>query len=317
MSLSLIPPTARCTNDRRTSSCSWSSLRSTSVSASSDPLTSALSTRFSVAVSPRSTIAKMSSRRAPPARIIGWSLRRDTSATRACLCDGPGDLLARCHAQLVACERDVIQSEDLDRRRRTGFLHLAAGVVEHGPDLAPAATGDHGVADAEGAALDEDGRDGTTALVEVRLEHERAGRGLGVRAEGRVVEIRDEQDRLEQLVDADPHARGDLVDDGVATPLLRDELLLDQLLAHTVGVHVVAVDLRDRHDDRHLGRTRVVDRLDRLRHHTVVGRDDEDRDIGRVGAALAHRGEGLVTRGVDEGDRALVRAPPGTRRCAG
>ena len=58
--------------------------------------------------------------------------------------------------------------------------------------------------------------------------------------------------------------------------------LLDELLAHAVGVGVLAVDLGDRDDDRHLGRTRVVDRLDGLRHHAVVGRDHEDRDVGGV-----------------------------------
>ena len=58
--------------------------------------------------------------------------------------------------------------------------------------------------------------------------------------------------------------------------------LLDELLADPRRVGVFAVDLGDRHDDRHLGRTRVVDRLDGLRHHAVVGRDHEDRDVGGV-----------------------------------
>ena len=125
-------------------------------------------------------------------------------------------------------------------------------------------------------------------------------------AERRVVEVGDEQDRLEELVHADARARGHLVDDGVATPLLGNQLLLHQLLADAVGVRVLAVDLGDRDHDRDLGRARVVDRLDGLGHHAVVGRDHEDRDVGGVGAPLAHRGERLVTRGVDESDRTLV-----------
>ena len=70
--------------------------------------------------------------------------------------------------------------------------------------------------------------------------------------------------------------------------------LLDQLLAHTRRVGVFAVDLRDRHDDRHVGRARVVDRFDRLRHHTVVGGNNEDRNVGGPRAAGAHRRERLV-----------------------
>ena len=83
-----------------------------------------------------------------------------------------------------------------------------------------------------------------------------------------------------------PVGRGDVDDDRVAAPLLGHQLLLDELLAHAVGVGVLAVDLGDRDDDRHLGRARVADRLDRLRHHAVVGRDHEDGDVGR----LARRG---------------------------
>ena len=50
----------------------------------------------------------------------------------------------------------------------------------------------------------------------------------------------------------------------------------------------------------------VADRLDRLGHHAVVGGDDQDRDVGRLRAAGAHRGERLVARGVDEGDDPAV-----------
>ena len=52
-----------------------------------------------------------------------------------------------------------------------------------------------------------------------------------------------------------------------------------------------------------LGRLGVVDRLDRLRHDAVVGRDHEHHDVGDLGAAGAHRGEGRVARRVEEGDR--------------
>ena len=50
----------------------------------------------------------------------------------------------------------------------------------------------------------------------------------------------------------------------------------------------------------------MADRLDRLRHDTVVGRDHEHRDVGHLRAAHPHRGERLVTRRVDERDRAVA-----------
>ena len=53
-----------------------------------------------------------------------------------------------------------------------------------------------------------------------------------------------------------------------------------------------------------LGGARVVDRLERLRHDAVVGRDDQDDDVGDLGAAGAHQGERLVAGGVEEDDLA-------------
>ena len=71
-------------------------------------------------------------------------------------------------------------------------------------------------------------------------------------------------------------------------------------------VGALLVDLVDRHDDRHVGRLRVVDGLHRLRHDAVVGRDHQDRDVGGLRTTGTHGGERLVTGGVDEGDEPLV-----------
>jgi hypothetical protein len=46
----------------------------------------------------------------------------------------------------------------------------------------------------------------------------------------------------------------------------------------------------------------MLDGFDRLRHHAVIGRHHQNRDIGRLGAAGTHGGERLVARSVEEGD---------------
>ena len=50
----------------------------------------------------------------------------------------------------------------------------------------------------------------------------------------------------------------------------------------------------------------VVDGFERLRHDAVVGRDHQDDDVGDLGAAGAHAGEGFVAGRIDEDDLAAV-----------
>ena len=95
-------------------------------------------------------------------------------------------------------------------------------------------------------------------------------------------------------------------DGRVAAPRLEQHVLVGELLLDAVDVGVGLVDLVDRDDDRDLRGPGVVDRLDRLRHDGVVGRHDQDDDVGGLGAARAHRREGLVARRVEEDDRLAV-----------
>ena len=246
------------------------------MSASSEPCTSAFSTRLSVATSPRCTIAKMSSRRAPPARLIGCfrlaarrRCARASATVRAVFSSGATRSSSPASG---TSSRPSTSTGD----GRAGFGDLLAVLVEHRTDLAPAAAGDDRVADAQRAALDERGHDRATTGIEVRLEHERARRRLRVGRELSRLRRRAGSPRAARRRPM-PAGGRDVDDDRVAAPLLGHELLLDELLAHAVGVGVFTVDLGDGDDDRHVGRARVVDRLDRLRHHAVVGGDDEDR----------------------------------------
>ena len=93
--------------------------------------------------------------------------------------------------------------------------------------------------------------------------------------------------------------------------------MLDELLAHAVGLRAGLVDLVHGNDDGHIGSLGVVDGLDGLGHDAVVGGDHQHDDVGYLGAAGAHGGKCLVARGVDEGDLATVDVHRPTHRCAG
>ncbi len=92
----------------------------------------------------------------------------------------------------------------------------------------------------------------------------------------------------------------------LAAPLDRLQAEIGELLLDAIGLRVGLIDLVDRDDDRHVRGADVRDRFVRLRHDAVVGRDDEDRDVGDFRAAGAHRGERFVTGRIDERDLAAV-----------
>ena len=111
-----------------------------------------------------------------------------------------------------------------------------------------------------------------------------------------------QRDHFQELVEIGLVLGGDLDVDDVAAQRFDLHFVLQQFGAHALRLGVGLVDLVDGDDHRNLRRLGVIDRLDGLRHHAVIGRDHQDHDVGHLGAARAHRGERGVARGVDEGD---------------
>ena len=203
--------------------------------------------------------------------------------------------------EAVAGLRRAVEAEHLDRHRRAGLLDAGARVVDQRADAAPFGAGHDDVADAQRAALDQHGRDRTAAAIELGLDHGAFGRAVGIGLE--VEQFGLQRDRLEQLVEVLALVLAETSTSSVSPPSDLDlDLVLQQFGAHALRLGVGLVDLVDRDDHRHLRRLGVVDRLDRLRHDAVIGRDHQHDDVGHLGAAGAHRGEGGVAGRVDEGD---------------
>jgi len=153
--------------------------------------------------------------------------------------------------------------------------------VGHGADVSVREAGDEGVTHAEGTAVHENGGHGTATAIELGLEHVPRGEGVGIGLELEDVGL--EKHGLEQLVDADLLLCGDVDEHVLATPLLGDDTILDELLADAAGVGTGLVDLVDGHDDGYVGSLGVMDGLDGLGHDAVVGGDDQDDDVGDLG----------------------------------
>ena len=195
------------------------------------------------------------------------------------------------------------QAQHLNRCGRTGRFHRLTVLVEHGTHAAVRSAGHDGIAHVERTLLNQHSGHGTTTLVESGFDGGTTGVHVGVGAEVQLSVSR-EQHGFEQLVDVQVLLGGDVDEHGVATILFRDQAELGELAADLLRVGTGHIDLVDGHDDRHLGGLSVVDGLNGLGHHTIVGGDHEDRDVSELGTTGTHGGERLVARGIKEGDLA-------------
>ena len=208
----------------------------------------------------------------------------------------------------VARLREILEAGDLDRSRGTRVRQPLAAVVAHRADPPENRSREKDVSHVQRPGLDEHRRHVAAPRFAPRFENHAPGL-LGDRS-GQLLQVRDDQDQLEQLVDPLLADRRDFRGGNLASPRLQQHAMVRELFADAVGVRVRLVDLVDRDDDRNLRRPRVVDRLDGLRHHAVISRDDEDHDVRGPGSPGAHRGERLVTGGVEEDDGAVVHFDP-------
>src|SRR5512133_1755069 len=223
--------------------------------------------------------------------------------------DPAGDALVGDRPDLVAGAGRGREADDHDRLGRGGGGDLLAVLVEHGPDPPEGGAGGHRVPDVQGAPAHEDRRHRAAALVQVGLDDRALGAPVRVGLEVQL-HVGDQQDGLDQGVEA-LLGLGRHVDElGLAAVLLGDQVVLGELLADLGRVGFGLVDLVDRHHDRHRGRLGVVDRLHGLAHDPVVGGDHQHGDVGDGRAPGPHGGERLVARGVDEGHQATVGARP-------
>ncbi len=175
-----------------------------------------------------------------------------------------------------------------------------AGVGDQRSHAAPLGAGHHQIADVQRSALDQHGGDGTAATIEFGLDH---GAFCGtIRVGLEVEDFRLQAEHFEQLVDVRLFRGGHFDVDHFAAHRFDLDFVLQQVGAHAVRLGIGFVDLVDGDNDRHLRRLGVVDRFDCLRHHAIVGGDNQHDDIGDFGAARTHGGEGGVARCIDECD---------------
>jgi len=117
---------------------------------------------------------------------------------------------------------------------------------------------------------------GTAARIRLRLDQD----------------VGDGQHAFQEIVDAFPGPGARPHDRHIASVrLLGNDAALGELLERAIRVHTFLVDLVHRHDDGYTRGVDVLDGLLGLRHDPVIGGHDQNRHVGHVGSAGAHRRE--------------------------
>ena len=206
--------------------------------------------------------------------------------------------------ELVARRGHVGKAGDLHRHGGAGGLDGASFVVGHNTDTADGGTGDDDIALLQRAVLHQQRRHGTPGLIQPRFDHHALGAAVGVGLQ--LQHLGGEDDHFQQIVQTLTGLGGDGADDGLAAPLLGDQVVLGQLLLDLVGVGGGLIHLIDGDDNGNVRSLGVVDGLDGLGHDAVVGGNHQNGDIRGLRAAGTHGGKGRVAGGIQKRDHIPV-----------
>src|SRR5690606_33738333 len=132
------------------------------------------------------------------------------------------------------------------------------------------------------------------------LDHHTAG--TLVRIGLQFLHLSHQQDHLQKIVDSFALQGRHRDEDRIAPPFLGNEAVLGQLLLHPIRVSFRLVDFVHRHNNGNIRRFRMVDRLNGLGHHSVIGGHHQYGDVRHLGAAGAHGGKGGVSGSIQKGD---------------
>ena len=135
--------------------------------------------------------------------------------------------------------------------------------------------------------------------------------GRPVRLASHVEHLGERQDGLLEVVHALARLAAGRHHLHVAAVVFELDAPARQVPLDDVNVEAGHVGLVDGHDKGHAGGADVLERLDRLRLHAVVGRHHEHDNVGNGGTALPHRQEGGVAGRVEKGYHPAVRHADG------
>jgi len=191
-----------------------------------------------------------------------------------------------------------VQTENKYRFGWTSLFDALTTFIEHSFDTPKIRTGNHDVSHFQGTVLDQHGGHITTALVQRRFNHITNSFPVWIGLEFKQISF--QQDFFQQFVDVQPLFGRNILRLVFATPIFHQEVHLSQCFLDFLRIGTGFVHLVDGKYDGYIGSRSVVDGLNGLRHHIVIGSYNDDGDISDTGSTGTHGSKRLVTRSIQE-----------------
>ena len=209
-----------------------------------------------------------------------------------------GLCFGRCHVQNVAGFWCAVQAKDLYGNRWASFIHAFTFVVDQRADFAPLLTNNEDIAALQRTSFNQNRRNWATAHVKLCLDHSTLGGAIWVSFQ--FEQFRLQRNRFEQFIKALACDCRDFDVLYFTGHLFNDDRMLEQIRTNLIWVRSRTVTFVDRNNHRHVGRLRVSNRFDRLWHHGIVRRDNQNDDVRDLRTAGTHGRKRRVTRCVEE-----------------
>jgi len=146
--------------------------------------------------------------------------------------------------------------------------------------------------------LDDDRSHGTVTSIELRFDNCTLCKLVGVGFQ--LKHLRLENNKFQKFFDTDFLLCRYFSKKRCSAPLFGYEVILREFLHHFVGIGILFIYFVDGHNNGNIGRPCMVNRLNRLRHDTIVRGNDKDNNIRHKGASCPHSGKSLMAGGINK-----------------
>ncbi len=158
----------------------------------------------------------------------------------------------------------------------------------------------NGISHTKGTFLYEHCRNRTFSFIQLCLDHKSSCHTVRICFE--LHHFCCQKNHLEKLLNSFFCMRGYRYENRASAPVFRNQFILCQFLFYTLNICTWLIDLIDRYDNFNSRCFGMVDRLDRLRHHTVICCNYKNRNICRICSSHTHCSKRLMSRCIQECD---------------